>query len=105
MKTIKFVILSLIVSVTSLTTSAQSAVTASPGGKVAVINQEQFASNVYDIANKAKKSEKLAIVDFNAKWCGPCRQLAPILDELAAEYKGKVEFYSIDIDQNKELAR
>lgn len=46
-----------------------------------------------------------SVIDFNATWCVPCRQLAPILEELAAEYKGRVNFYSIDIDKNKELAK
>ena len=44
------------------------------------------------------------VIDFNATWCGPCRRLAPILEELAAEYEGRVNFYSIDIDKNRELA-
>lgn len=95
----------LMVSAMALAASAQSTDSVSQDGKVAAINQEQFASSVYDLASRVKKGEKLAIVDFNAKWCGPCRQLAPILDELAEEYKGKVEFYSIDVDQNKPLAR
>lgn len=78
---------------------------AAEGGKVQAIDQKTFASQVYDIEQQLKKGDKLAIVDFNAVWCGPCRQLAPILEELAQEYKGKVEFYSIDVDENKALAR
>ena len=46
-----------------------------------------------------------SVFDVNATWCGPCRQLAPILEELAAEYEGRVNFYSIDVDKNKELAK
>lgn len=45
------------------------------------------------------------MVDFNATWCGPCRKLAPILDELAKQFKGKVDFYSVDVDKNRHLAQ
>ena len=44
------------------------------------------------------------LIDFFATWCGPCKILSPILDELAEEYKDKVEFYKIDVDQNKSIA-
>lgn len=45
----------------------------------------------------------LTVLDFNAVWCGPCRQLAPVLGDLAAEYTGKVTFVSIDVDTYGEL--
>jgi thioredoxin len=46
-----------------------------------------------------------AIVDFYADWCAPCRIIAPILDELAEEYKGKIRIYKVDTDREKDLAR
>jgi thioredoxin len=45
-----------------------------------------------------------AIVDFYADWCGPCKMVAPILKELAEEYKGKVDIYKVDTEQEQELA-
>ncbi len=45
-----------------------------------------------------------AIVDFYADWCGPCKMVAPILKELADEYKGKVDIYKVDTEQEQELA-
>lgn len=44
------------------------------------------------------------LIDFNATWCGPCKKLKPVLDEIATEYAGKVKIVAIDVDQNKSLA-
>ena len=52
---------------------------------------------------EAINSAELAIVDFNATWCGPCRMLAPILEELSEEFTD-IPFYACDVDQNMELA-
>lgn len=46
-----------------------------------------------------------ALIDFYASWCGPCQRLAPIIDELAEEYDGKVDIYKVDVDAEEELAR
>ena len=53
--------------------------------------------------NEAKAAD-VAMVDFNATWCGPCKMLAPVIDGLAEEYAGKVAFYNIDVDDDQELA-
>ena len=47
---------------------------------------------------------KPAIVDFYATWCGPCKAIAPVLEKLAAEYKGKIVVYKIDSDKEPELS-
>lgn len=56
-----------------------------------------------DFESKVQKSSLPVILDFGAEWCGPCKRLAPIVDDLAAEYTGKVVFYSIDADSSAEL--
>ena len=46
----------------------------------------------------------LAVVDFWAAWCGPCRMIAPILDQLATEYNGKAKVAKVDVDTNQQTA-
>jgi len=48
--------------------------------------------------------EKPVVIDFWAEWCGPCRMIAPIVDELAAEYDGRVVIGKCDVEQNDELS-
>lgn len=50
------------------------------------------------------QSDLPVLVDFSATWCGPCRQLTPIIDELARDYAGKVKIGKVDIDQSPEVA-
>jgi len=49
-------------------------------------------------------SDKLVVIDFWAQWCGPCRALTPIIEEVAAEYEGKAVIGKCDTDENNELA-
>ncbi|HJR63329.1 MAG TPA: thioredoxin [Gemmatimonadaceae bacterium] len=55
-------------------------------------------------AAEIEKHEGLAVVDFWATWCGPCRLIAPILDQLAVEYSGKAKVAKLDVDANQETA-
>jgi len=61
------------------------------------ISQEQWEQEVVN-------SDKPVFVDFWAAWCGPCRIISPIVEELAKDYEGKVDFVKVDVDQNRELA-
>lgn len=51
------------------------------------------------------KANKPVLVDFYAVWCGPCKRLAPVVDELAEKYKGRVKVLRVDIDANPKLAK
>lgn len=74
---------------------------------VTELNAETFQTKVYNMNQEdlVFLGDKPAIVDFTATWCGPCQRIAPILDELATEYDGKIVIYKVDIDKNRELAK
>jgi thioredoxin 1 len=61
------------------------------------LTKENFAAEVL-------KASAPVLVDFWAEWCGPCKMIGPILDELAEEYSGRVKIGKVNIDQQQELA-
>jgi len=67
-------------------------------GKPVEISNEKFSEMVL-------KAKLPVLVDFWAPWCGPCRMVAPLVNELANEYDGKVSFVKINVDENPETAR
>jgi thioredoxin 1 len=59
-----------------------------------------IAVNDANFEEEVEKHDGLAIVDFWATWCGPCRMIAPILEQLSSEYEGKVKVTKLDVDAN-----
>jgi len=66
-------------------------------GNVVEITDSNFESEVL-------KSDKLTLVDFWAPWCGPCKVIAPLVEELANDYEGKVKFTKLNVDDNPNTA-
>lgn len=77
---------------------------------MATINLKRgdFLKRIADIENNPNQwnylGERPALVDFYAPWCGPCRMLMPVLDELANEYAGKVDIYKVNVEDEQQLA-
>ncbi|MGE5351769.1 MAG: thioredoxin [Acidobacteriota bacterium] len=71
------------------------------------LTKETFLKKVFDYEKNREWSyagELPCLIDFYADWCGPCKMVAPILEELAKEYEGKINIYKIDTEAEQELA-
>jgi len=71
------------------------------------LTKETFLSKVFDYEkNKEWKFEgaKPCVIDFYADWCGPCKMVAPVLEELAHDFEGKLDIYKVDTEEEQELA-
>lgn len=77
-------------------------------GKPMDIDNKAFIERIFDYNNSDEwnyKGDKPAIIDFWAAWCGPCKQIAPVLEEIAAEYGDDIHVYKVNVDEETELAQ
>lgn len=71
------------------------------------LTKQSFKDKVFDYENNSEwnfKGLKPCIIDFYADWCGPCKMVSPIMEELAKEYEGKVDIYKINTEEEQELS-
>ena len=71
------------------------------------LDKESFKTKIFDFESNSEwkfAGDKPAIVDFYADWCQPCKLVAPVLEELAHEYKDRIDIYKVNTEEQQELA-
>lgn len=90
-------------------TTEQKTDAASDEGAVTQLSAADFRLKIMDYeAHQTEwvfEGKRPAVIDFYTTWCGPCKMMAPIVEEMAKAYAGKVDFYKVDIDKEQELAQ
>ncbi len=64
----------------------------------------EYKLTVIEYNEKVANSDLPVLIDFYATWCGPCRMLSPVIEEIAKEYEGKIKVFKVDVDEEGELA-
>ena len=101
----KTILIALVIIATAMTANAQEKKTES---KVKSLTYSEFLKKVWDFERDPStwnyKGKLPAVIDFYADWCGPCRRVAPIMEQLAEDYEGKLLVYKVNVSEEKDLA-
>lgn len=76
--------------------------------EVRYLTQEEFREKIFDYQTEEEwlyKGTENVVIDCYYTWCGPCKRLAPVMEELAKEYKGQITFYKVDAERELSLAK
>lgn len=71
------------------------------------LTKETFAAKVFDYEKNAEwkfEGTVPTIIDFWAEWCGPCKMISPVLEEISKQYEGKINVYKVNVDEENDLA-
>lgn len=71
------------------------------------LTSETFKKKIFNYSENSEwkfEGDKPCLIDFYANWCGPCKVVAPVLEELALEYEGKLDIFKVDTEDQRELA-